>query len=87
MLTVLSFFHQHETRNNCGNSQSTLYDLAAVIVHHGNGIASGHYTSYATHDNCWHHFNDSNVQITSAETVQKSHAYILFYIRREEVPL
>lgn len=80
--------NMHETRNsNCGNSKSTLYDLAAVIVHHGNGIASGHYTSYATHDNCWHHFNDSTVTACSEDTVQKSHAYILFYIRREEVAI
>lgn len=72
---------QHETRGSaCGG---TKYDLAAVIVHHGTGLGSGHYTSYATHAGCWHHFNDSNVTICDEETVANSNAYILFYIRRE----
>lgn len=72
---------QHETRGSaCGG---TLYDLAAVIVHHGTGLGSGHYTSYATHGGCWHHFNDSNVTVCEEETVANSNAYILFYIRRE----
>ncbi|CAG2101490.1 unnamed protein product [Medioppia subpectinata] len=73
--------NMHETRGNaCG---STLYDLAAVIVHHGNGAASGHYTSYATHEDSWHHFNDSSVTVCDEQTVSQSKAYILFYIRRE----
>jgi len=73
--------NMHETRGSaCG---STFYDLAAVIVHHGNGAASGHYTSYATHEDCWHHFNDSSVTICDEQTVSQSKAYILFYIRRE----
>ncbi|OTF77127.1 hypothetical protein BLA29_008329, partial [Euroglyphus maynei] len=72
---------QHGTRNSCGSS---IYDLAAIIVHHGNGVGSGHYTSYATHhDSCWHHFNDSSVTICNEDTVLKSKAYILFYIRRQ----
>ncbi len=25
-----------------------IYDLSSIIVHHGNGFACGHYTSY-----CW----------------------------------
>lgn len=73
--------NRHETRGT--SSGSTLYDLAAVIVHHGSGAGSGHYTAYATHDGCWHHFNDSSVTVTDEHTVASCKAYILFYIRRE----
>ncbi|XP_023217442.1 ubiquitin carboxyl-terminal hydrolase 3-like isoform X1 [Centruroides sculpturatus] len=73
--------NMHETRGTSGGS--TLYDLAAVIVHHGSGVGSGHYTAYATHEGCWHHFNDSTVTLSDEETVANCKAYILFYIRRE----
>ncbi|XP_013382197.1 ubiquitin carboxyl-terminal hydrolase 3-like [Lingula anatina] len=73
--------NMHETRNSC--SGSNLYDLAAVVVHHGSGAGSGHYTAYAYHDSRWYHFNDSNVSVCEEETVAKCKAYILFYVRRE----
>ncbi|GAB6031235.1 Ubiquitin carboxyl-terminal hydrolase 3 [Chamberlinius hualienensis] len=73
--------NMHETRGN--GCKCTLYDLAAVIVHHGSGAGSGHYTAYATHEGSWYHFNDSTVTKTDEETVAKSKAYIFFYIRRE----
>jgi len=72
--------NKHETRNNSG---SPIYDLSAVIVHHGNGAGTGHYTSFAIHEGYWHHFNDSTVTICNEEAVVNSKAYILFYIQRE----
>lgn len=72
--------NMHETRNNGG---SPFYDLNAVVVHHGNGIGSGHYTSYASHNGCWHHFNDATVSVCSEDTVLKAKAYILFFVRRQ----
>lgn len=72
----------HETRRS--GAGSTLYDLAAVIVHHGTGTGSGHYTAFAVNDGGqWFHFNDSSVRQTEIETVAKCKPYIMFYIRRE----
>lgn len=31
-----------------GNNQENMYDLVSVIMHHGTGFGSGHYSSY-----CW----------------------------------
>ena len=65
------------------NANSSLYDLAAVIVHHGNGMGSGHYTAFANNSQAWFNFNDVNVKETDFQNVQSSKAYILFYVQRD----
>ncbi|XP_037073834.1 ubiquitin carboxyl-terminal hydrolase 3-like [Pollicipes pollicipes] len=72
---------RHETRRSAAGRQ--LYDLAAVIVHHGSGAGSGHYTAFASNAGAWYHFNDSTVRRAEEEQVARCKAYILFYIRRE----
>uniref|UniRef100_A0AAR2LCG0 Ubiquitin carboxyl-terminal hydrolase n=1 Tax=Pygocentrus nattereri TaxID=42514 RepID=A0AAR2LCG0_PYGNA len=64
--------------------ESCLYDLAAVVVHHGSGVGSGHYTAYGHHEGRWYHFNDSTVTLVNEQTVAKAKAYILFYTERTE---
>lgn len=61
-------------------SDSCVYNLAAVVVHHGSGVGSGHYTAYGCHKGRWYHFNDSAVTLTNEDTVRKAKAYILFYV-------
>ncbi|CAG5116162.1 unnamed protein product, partial [Candidula unifasciata] len=59
------------------------YRLHSVVVHHGAGFRSGHYTTYSynIHAASWLHCNDSRVQLVPLEEVLASQAYILFYTR------
>ncbi|EME32174.1 ubiquitin carboxyl-terminal hydrolase 3 [Galdieria sulphuraria] len=47
--------------SNPKNDQNhSIYDLCAVIQHHGSGWQSGHYTAFCKHvDRRWYHFNDT----------------------------
>jgi len=71
---------------SCPNSEQTsmtVYDLCAVIQHHGSGWQSGHYTAFCRHvDGRWYHFNDVQVEHVDESTVRQSEAYILLYSRR-----
>ncbi|KAM7378380.1 hypothetical protein PAMA_013334 [Pampus argenteus] len=61
-----------------------LYELSAVVMHHGKGFGSGHYTAYCynTGGGFWVHCNDSKMNVCSVEEVCRAQAYILFYTQR-----
>ncbi|CAK8689339.1 ubiquitin carboxyl-terminal hydrolase 44-like [Clavelina lepadiformis] len=61
-----------------------IYDLSAVVIHHGRGFGSGHYTAYCWNDigKFWVHCNDSNLELCSIDDVMSAQAYILFYSQR-----
>ncbi|XP_005374542.1 PREDICTED: ubiquitin carboxyl-terminal hydrolase 44 [Chinchilla lanigera] len=61
-----------------------LYDLSAVVMHHGKGFGSGHYTAYCynSEGGFWVHCNDSKLSMCTMAEVCKAQAYILFYTRR-----
>uniref|UniRef100_A0A3Q3JS35 Ubiquitin carboxyl-terminal hydrolase n=1 Tax=Monopterus albus TaxID=43700 RepID=A0A3Q3JS35_MONAL len=61
-----------------------LYELSAVVMHHGKGFGSGHYTAYCynTEGGFWVHCNDSKLNVCSAEEVCRAQAYILFYTQQ-----
>lgn len=61
-------------------SKISMYDLSAVICHHGT-VGSGHYICFAKHhpSERWFEYDDQLVTQVSAETVQNCEAYVLFY--------
>jgi hypothetical protein len=61
-----------------------LYDLYAVLVHHGHSLHSGHYVCYVKAGNgIWHLCDDHRVAQVSQRAVEGQQAYILFYIKRK----
>ncbi|XP_077323131.1 ubiquitin carboxyl-terminal hydrolase 44-like [Lithobates pipiens] len=65
-------------------SDHFIYDLSAVVMHHGKGFGSGHYTAfcYNPEGGFWVHCNDSKLHTCTVEEVCKAQAYILFYTQR-----
>ncbi|XP_007235026.3 ubiquitin carboxyl-terminal hydrolase 44 [Astyanax mexicanus] len=70
--------------NTSPRPQHFLYQLSAVVMHHGKGFGSGHYTAfcYNTEGGFWVHCNDSKLSVCAVEEVCKAQAYILFYTQR-----
>ena len=62
------------------------YRLCAVSAHVGS-LASGHYTTLARNQSTerWYRFNDDEVHEVNANDVVTANAYILVYLRSEEV--
>jgi ubiquitin carboxyl-terminal hydrolase 36/42 len=76
--------HHHHGQQHHGHHQPVLYDLYAVLVHHGHSLHSGHYVSFVKAGNgIWHHCDDHRVAQISERMVEGQQAYILFYVRRQ----
>ncbi|BFZ20469.1 hypothetical protein BsWGS_23508 [Bradybaena similaris] len=58
----------------------TLYDLIAIICHHGTA-GGGHYTAYCLNhlNEQWYEFDDQYVTEVDISQVQNCEAYVLFY--------
>ncbi|XP_071794250.1 ubiquitin carboxyl-terminal hydrolase 3-like [Asterias amurensis] len=65
------------------DSESTIYDLKAVVIHQGSGAGCGHYVAFAKNDGQWFCFNDTSVSPVQEAAVTRCKAYILYYIRRK----
>ena len=64
-----------------------MYDLVAVVTHHGLNAGSGHYTACAREftaegNSDWQHFNDDDVNSLTAEEVRTGQGYIFLYARK-----
>lgn len=59
------------------------YQLFAVVIHHGRGFGSGHYTAYTWNREAdsWVNCNDSRMLLCQLEEVLQAQSYILFYKR------
>lgn len=65
-------------------TRTHLYDLFAVLVHHGSSLNGGHYTCFVKASNgVWHLCDDARVKPVSQRLVEEQQAYILFYIRKQ----
>eukprot|EP00808_Paulinella_micropora_P023784 g20634.t1 len=68
---------------------SYLYDLVALVLHHGRGMDEGHFTCMVKENDEWLLFNDSKISHLDSEDVESAQkeAYMLFYERRQQAGL
>lgn len=67
-----------------GDSQG--YGLYAVLVHSGFSCHAGHYFCYVKASNGqWYQMNDSSVSVSDIRSVLNQQAYVLFYIKTNDV--
>ena len=63
---------------------NTKYELFALVVHIGDSIAQGHYTSYVKRGNIWFCCDDDRVSEVSEDEVLKQNPYMIFYQAAQE---
>lgn len=68
------------------HGEPVVYKLYAVLVHSGFSCHAGHYYCFTKAPNSqWHQMNDSSVSVSDIRTVLNQQAYMLFYIRCNDV--
>eukprot|EP00106_Octopus_bimaculoides_P005011 XP_014772453.1 PREDICTED: LOW QUALITY PROTEIN: ubiquitin carboxyl-terminal hydrolase 44-like [Octopus bimaculoides] len=84
--THVSFDKFLNIQQFCAKSMSSIqsqrvYQLSAIIIHHGKGFGSGHYTAFcwSKEADSWILCNDTNVQQVPMKEVFKSQVYILIF--------
>ncbi|XP_036376410.1 ubiquitin carboxyl-terminal hydrolase 44-like [Megalops cyprinoides] len=84
VLNMEPYCYRDPASTTSPHAERFLYELSAVVMHHGKGFGSGHYTAfcYNTDGEFWVHCNDSKLNICTVEDVCKAQAYILFYTQR-----
>jgi len=87
----VSFLPQLEIKNALLSRdlpvEARSYSLFAVVSHHGQYLAKGHYTCdiYSPSNSEWLHFDDSHVSRVPSKIVQNRQAYLLLYQLRSEI--
>lgn len=67
------------------DEQPAVYDLISCVTHHGRSLGEGHFTSFGYNhvESVWFLFNDARVTVASAQEVERTQPYLLFYERRQ----
>lgn len=75
------------TKESPSSTKKNIYNLYGVVLHYGNSIRSGHYTTIVKSSNgTWLSIDDEEVITISKSKVldAMSEAYLLFYCRKED---
>jgi ubiquitin C-terminal hydrolase len=67
------------------NKIDAMYNLYGMVIHHGDNMQGGHYTSRIKHNNRWYNISDDRVSPDSTynDDTTKQNAYLLFYQRKD----
>lgn len=65
-----------------GSITPPIYELCAVVTHHGKYVAGGHYTCVCRDNkDQWFHYDDDCVSLVTETGALQENAYLLFYVR------